>query len=102
MACELADNLDMAGAAVIVPHLSMLWHLTSPQGIGTWYPAATSTCWSTATAWCASTGEGADREWAMAQELGIERWSLPAGFLDVSPSMEAWIEAMTLTHGGPT
>lgn len=36
-ACEVADELDAMGYAVIVPHLSMLWHTVSPQPIETWY-----------------------------------------------------------------
>lgn len=30
-ACLVADQIVTMGAAVIVPHLSMLWHTISPQ-----------------------------------------------------------------------
>lgn len=36
-AVEVADELDALGFAVIVPHLSLLWHLISPQDVDTWY-----------------------------------------------------------------
>jgi hypothetical protein len=36
-AVHVADQLDERGCAVIVPHLSMLWHLVSPADIDTWY-----------------------------------------------------------------
>ena len=32
-----ADALVAAGAAVVVPHLTMLWHLVSPQPLEEWY-----------------------------------------------------------------
>lgn len=33
----VADQLVEAGFAVIVPHLTMLWHMVSPQDPDTWY-----------------------------------------------------------------
>lgn len=36
-ACLVADRVVDLGAAVIVPHLSLLWHAISPQPVDTWY-----------------------------------------------------------------
>jgi hypothetical protein len=36
-ACLVADQVVAMGAAVVVPHLSMLWHTISPQPIDVWY-----------------------------------------------------------------
>jgi hypothetical protein len=36
-ACLLADHLVSVGAAVIVPHLSLLWHAISPASVDDWY-----------------------------------------------------------------
>lgn len=36
-ACLLGDRLDTAGFAVVIPHLSITWHMVSPQDVDTWY-----------------------------------------------------------------
>lgn len=79
-ACVVADALDQAGAAVFVPHLSMLWHLTSPAGIDEWYRRDLDVL-DHCNAIVRFHGEsvGADREVERAHELGIEHWSLGRG-----------------------
>lgn len=36
-AVAVAEQLDEQGCAVFIPHLSMLWHLVRPAGVGEWY-----------------------------------------------------------------
>lgn len=36
-AVKMAERVAASGAVPIVPHLSMLWHLVSPQEIDYWY-----------------------------------------------------------------
>ena len=79
-ACNVADQLVKAGAAVIVPHLSMLWHLTSPASIDEWYQRDLDMldhCHALVRFYGPSSG--ADKEWEHAAWLGIERWALGKG-----------------------
>lgn len=36
-AIAVAQAVEATGCAVIIPHLSMLWHLVAPQPIDVWY-----------------------------------------------------------------
>lgn len=76
-ACVVADELVKAGAAVVVPHLSMLWHLTSPASIDEWYERdldVLAHCDALVRFYGPSTG--ADREVEFARDLDLEVWCL--------------------------
>lgn len=78
-ACLVADELDALGVAVIVPHLSMLWHTISPQPIETWYRrdlAVLEHC--NAVVCLPGESSGADAEVAHARSLGLSIFSWPA------------------------
>lgn len=76
-ACAVADELVAIGAAVIVPHLSMLWHLVSPADVDDWYQRDLDVL-DHCHALVRFYGEswGADREVEHARRLGLETWSL--------------------------
>lgn len=83
-ACVVADELVKAGAAVIVPHLSMLWHLTSPASIDEWYQRDLDVLWHChAIVRFYGESTGADREWEFATDLGLEAWALGKGGDDI-------------------
>jgi hypothetical protein len=75
-ACLFADELAAAGAAVIVPHLSLLWHAISPAPVETWYARDLDVlAHCHAVAWLPGESTGADAEVAFAQERGIPVYS---------------------------
>ncbi len=37
LAIEVAEDVEALGADVVIPHLSMLWHLVSPATVQRWY-----------------------------------------------------------------
>jgi hypothetical protein len=75
-AVEVADALVAGGYAVIVPHLSMLWHLVSPAPPEAWYSRDLDVL-AHADILVRFPGEspGADEEVAEAKRLGIPVWS---------------------------
>lgn len=79
-ACVVADALVGAGAAVFVPHLSMLWHLTSPASYDDRIERDIDVLdHCDALVRFFGHSPGADNEWKRAGELGIERWGLGRG-----------------------
>jgi hypothetical protein len=75
-ACLLADELVAAGAAVIVPHLSLLWHAISPAPVDDWYARDLEVlAHCHAVAWLPGASEGADAEVVFAAERGIPVYS---------------------------
>lgn len=92
-ACVVADELVKAGAAVFVPHLSMLWHLTSPASVGEWYQRDLDVldhCDALVRFYGASVG--ADREWTAAAQVDMPRWWLGHGSDEGLPrEMAKWI-----------
>lgn len=102
-ACVVADRLVEAGAAVVVPHLSMLWHLTSPAEIDEWYQRDLDLldhCQALVRFYGPSVG--ADREWEYAGDLGLERWALGRGGDHLlGCGLPKWIKEMTDPIGAP-
>lgn len=94
-ACVVADALVATGAAVFVPHLSMLWHLVSPAEVDEWYQRdldVLNHCHALVRFYGQS--DGADREWVRAGQLGLERWTLGEGYDDFLPGdLLGWIAA---------
>jgi len=75
-ACLFADELIAAGAAVIVPHLSLLWHAISPAPVDAWYARDLDVlAHCHAVAWLPGASEGADAEVAFAQRHDIPVYS---------------------------
>ena len=71
-ACQVADRLVEAGAAVIVPHLSLLWHAISPAPVDEWYRRDLDVlAHCHAVAWLPGASKGADAEVAFAENRGI-------------------------------
>lgn len=79
-ACAVGDMLTSHGCAVIIPHLSMLWHLVSPQPIETWYERDLDVM-RRCDAVVRLSGEstGADQEVEIATESGIPVFSVMDG-----------------------
>lgn len=83
-AVQVGDILTKAGAAVIVPHLSMLWHLISPKPIDCWYAQDLDLL-----AHCSMLvripGEstGADLEVEFAEATGIKVYSIPEALTEL-------------------
>lgn len=76
-ACLLADQLVAAGAAVFVPHLTLLWHAISPADVEEWYErdlAVLAHCQAVALLPGESTG--ADREVGFARARDIPVYSV--------------------------
>ena len=92
-ACLIADELVQMGAAVIVPHLSMLWHAISPASIDEWYRRDLEVlvhCHAVALMPGESTG--ADAEVAHARRHGIPVYSTdhPVSWPLLGEFIEAW------------
>lgn len=107
-ACLVADALIRADAAVFIPHLSMLWHLTSPADIDEWYRRDLDVL-DHCNAIVRFHGEsvGAEREVEHARSLGLECWWLDQDWLaqdDIFPSsLRRWIRDFTaLTERAPS
>lgn len=92
-ACVVADKLVALGAAAAVPHLTMLWHLTSPAPVEEWYRRDLDVldhCHALVRFYGPSTS--ADREWEYARSRGLERWALGMGRDYVmGVTLPAWI-----------
>jgi hypothetical protein len=79
-ACLVADELAAMGAAVIVPHLSLLWHAISPQSIETWYQRDIDVlrhCNAVVLLPVPGPSTGADAEVAEAARLGLTVYCWP-------------------------
>lgn len=71
-AVEVADELVALGCAVVIPHLSLLWHLISPQPIAEWYQRDLDVmAHCTAVVRFEGVSTGADLEVKTAEALGI-------------------------------
>lgn len=84
-ACMVGDKLVSLGAAVIIPHLSLLWHAISPQPVERWYQRDLDVMeHCTAVVRFAGESTGADLEVKAAKALGIPvfDWTLPAPVYD--------------------
>lgn len=92
-ACSVADELVRAGAAVVVPHLTMLWHLASPASIDEWYQRDLDVLEHChALVRFHGPSPGADREWEHAAACGLERWALGKGHDTIfGRGLPAWI-----------
>lgn len=92
-ACLMADQLVAAGAAVIVPHLSMLWHAISPASLAEWYRRDIDVlAHCHAVALLPGESAGADAEVQFARERGIPVYSTdqPVAFRLLLHFIEAW------------
>lgn len=86
-AIYVADELVADGAAVVIPHLSLLWHLVSPQPIDEWYSRDLDIL-DHCHALVRFPGEssGADKEVNRARELGLSVFGA-----DERSAWETWI-----------
>jgi nucleoside 2-deoxyribosyltransferase len=91
-AVDVADQLVHAGAAVVVPHLTMLWHLVSPASVDEWYRRDLDVL-EHCDALVRFSGEsvGAHREVGRGIELGLPVWWLTESDV-VSVNVNAWIK----------
>lgn len=75
-AIEAGDDVEALGANVVIPHLSLLWHLVSPAPVQRWYDrdnAMLLRC--DAVVRLDGPSAGADNEVELAEERGIPVFS---------------------------
>lgn len=90
-ACLVADKLTEMGAAVVVPHLSLLWHAISPAPLETWYERDLDVlrhCHAVVRLQGASTG--ADAEVTDAVRHGIPVYSWPGDTFGLRDFIGRW------------
>lgn len=80
-AIRVGEKVERLGAAVFIPHLSLVWHLVSPAPIERWYErdlAVLERC--DALVRIPGPSTGADAEVARAEELGLPVFVLDLGY----------------------
>lgn len=90
-ACLVADRVTEMGAAVIVPHLSLLWHAISPAPIETWYERDIDVmrhCHAVVRLPGASTGADAEVGEAVRLDLPVYAWPGETG--DLAALIDGW------------
>jgi len=95
-ACLVADRLDAHGCAVFVPHLSITWHLVSPQpDVNVWYRRDLDVLeHCDAVVRIAGESVGADAETDRAYVLGLPVFRLRSDNT-FPPQLEAWLAQRT-------